>query len=197
MIIILTMRGKFIVLYGINNLGKSTQAHLLVEHLINQGTPATYIKYPLYDLAPTGPLLNEYLRGGNPHGLSSREAQLLYTLNRTQFEPELRKLLEAGTTVIAEDYTGTGIAWGMGGGVPKDFLTAINSHLLKEDIAFLFDGDRFESGIEASHKHEQDNSLTEAVRKAHQELGDEQGWIHINANQSIEEIQKQIISYLI
>ena len=42
------MRGKFIVLYGINNLGKTTQAKFLVEKLQSQGLRAEYVKYPIY-----------------------------------------------------------------------------------------------------------------------------------------------------
>jgi len=55
---------------------------------------AEYLKYAIYDLAPSGPLLNEYLRKGNPHDLSPREFQLLQVLNRTQYQPLLQEKLE-------------------------------------------------------------------------------------------------------
>ena len=41
-------RGKFIVLYGINNLGKTTQAKMLVDKLKLHGLEAEYLKYPVY-----------------------------------------------------------------------------------------------------------------------------------------------------
>jgi thymidylate kinase len=190
-------KGKFIVLYGINNLGKSTQAKLLVENLQAQGHQAVYMKYPVYDLAPSGHLLNEYLREGNPHQLSSREAQLIYAMNRYQYEPNLKNLLDSGVTVIAEDYKGTGIAWGMGGGVDKHFLMTVNSNLLEEDLAFLFQGERFTEGIEDNHKHEQDNELTQTVQKAHQELAGNFGWIHIDANRDKETIQQELLTQIL
>jgi len=186
------MKGAFIVFYGINNLGKSTQAKQLVESLNNQGIKTEYLKYPIYDLAPSGVMLNAYLRGGNPYQLSAREAQMLYALNRTQFEPQLKSKLESGITVVAEDYTGTGLAWGMGGGVDEKFLKEVNSHLLKEDLAFWFDGERFSDGIEKGHKHEQDNQLTAKVRQVHQQLAKEFSWIKINANQPIVTIQQDL-----
>lgn len=186
------MKGAFIVFYGINNLGKSTQAKILVETLKSEGVNAEYIKYPIYDLAPSGTMLNAYLRGGNPYELSPREAQMLYALNRTQFETVLKTKLESGVTVIAEDYTGTGLAWGMGGGVDEKFLKEINSHLLKEDLAFWFDGQRFTNGIESGHKHEQDNELTTRVRQTHEQLANEFSWTKINANQQIDTIQKDL-----
>jgi thymidylate kinase len=47
-------RGKFIVLYGANNLGKSTQVELLVNNLRTlQHWKLTHkVKYPIYDLDP-------------------------------------------------------------------------------------------------------------------------------------------------
>ena len=108
--------GKLIVLYGINNLGKSTQAKKLVERMNAEGYRAQYLKYPIYDLTPSGTMLNAYLREGNPHQLSPREAQLIYVLNRTQTEPVIKKKLKEGIHIVAEDYIGTGLAWGIGGG---------------------------------------------------------------------------------
>ncbi len=190
------MNGQFIVLYGINNLGKSTQAHMLVDALNARGIAAEYLKYPVYDLSPSGPLINAYLREGNPFGLSAREAQILYTLNRTQYEPLLHQKLADGITVIAEDYIGTGLAWGGGAGVDMDFLATINSHLLPEDRAFLFEGQRFTEGIESSHKHEQDDELTSKVKDLHQMLAHKHGWTLINANQDKEVIHHELLQHL-
>ncbi len=185
-------QGLFIVIYGINNLGKTTQAKLLVERLQAAGEQVIYIKYPIYDLEPSGPIINGYLREGNPSGLSPREAQIIYVLNRTQFQPMLEKHLSEGTYVVAEDYTGTGIAWGVGAGVERDFLLRLNRHLRVEDLTFLFDGDRFSDGIESGHIHEEDDELTADVRRVHHELADELGWKGIDANGSREEIHERI-----
>ena len=48
-------KGKLIVLYGINNLWKTTQVHLLIDRLRAKGLQAEYLKYPIYDLAPSWP----------------------------------------------------------------------------------------------------------------------------------------------
>lgn len=184
--------GKLIVLYGINNLGKSTQARLLVERLGKRGLAATYLKYPLYELEPSGPIINEYLRLGNPRELTVREFQLLQIMNRTQYDATLRQRLAAGEWIVAEDYVGTGIAWGMGAGVTRDFLEVLNAHLTPEDLAFLFRGRRFMEAQEKNHRHETDDELTEAVTRAHDELGRDRGWIGVDANSSIEDIASRI-----
>lgn len=192
-----SMKGLFIVLYGINNLGKSTQAKKLVERMNSEGHPAQYLKYPIYNLHPSGTILNQYLREGNPFDLSAREGQTAFALNRTQFEPELKKLLEQGIHVIAEDYTGTGMAWGIGTGVSKEYLETINAHLLKEDLSFLFDGERFVEATEKGHKHETDDKLMTVVRAAHQTLGQAHGWTPIAANQSIEKIHEELWNHIL
>ncbi len=185
-------RGSFIVLYGINNLGKTTQAKKLVERLNAEGKKALYLKYPIYDLEPSGPMLNAYLREGNPYSLSAREAQLLYAMNRTQYEATLQSLLDSGTHVVAEDYTGTGICWGIGAGVDAVFMEQINSHLLREDLAFLFTGNRFTEATERSHKHETNDLLIAKVEEVHTTRGKEKQWIPINANNSIETIHAEL-----
>ena len=136
-------KAKFIVLYGINNLGKTTQAKLLVEKLLDQGRRANYLKYPVYELEPSGKMLNQYLREGNPKDLTPREAQLVYAFNRAQYEPVLRHVLASGVSIVAEDYWGTGVAWGAGRGIDEEFLLELNGKFLREDVAFLFDGERF------------------------------------------------------
>jgi len=190
-------KGKLIVFYGTNNLGKSTQAKILIERLKEKNIEAEYLKYPIYDLAPSGPVLNDYLRNGNPYNLSAREAQIIYCLNRTQYQKTLEEKLNSGINIIAEDYTGTGIAWGMGAGVEQEFLENINSHLLKEDIALLFDGERFKEAVEKNHKHERNDEFSQKVRKIHLDLGKKYNWEMINANLTIEEISHIIFEKII
>lgn len=186
------MKAKFIVLYGINNLGKSTQAKKLVERLVAEGHEAEYLKYPRYDIEPSGRLINEAFREGNPHNFSKREIQLLNVWNRDQFEPTLRAKLDAGITIVGEDYTGSGLAWGIGTNVDEAFMKSANAHLLKEDLAFVFDGNRFTEATEATHIFETKPDLQEKVRIVYKRLGEEFCWVPIDANRTIEEIHETI-----
>ena len=185
-------KGKFIVLYGNNNVGKSTQAKLLVEWFKQQGKAVYYLKYPIYDLAPSGYMVTAYLREDNPYNLSPREIQIIYALNRTQYEKELIQLLEDGVTVIAEDYTGTGIAWGISGGVEKKFLIEVNQHLLKEDTSLFLEGKRHLVGKEDKHVHEQDDERMEKMNQIFDELAEEFNWTRISARGSIEEVHERL-----
>lgn len=189
-------RSLFIVIYGVNNLGKTTQAKLLVERLNKEWHRTEYLKYPKYDIEPSGPMINDYLRGGNPLQLSFREFQILNVLNRTQFEPILKAQLESGIHIVSEDYVGSGLGWGIGAGVDGNFLKKLNSHLLKEDIVFLFDGQRFGEAKEATHQYEQNDDLTERARAAHRELAEEFNWKIIDANDSVERIHALLWDHL-
>lgn len=182
------MRGKFIILYGINNLGKTTQAKLLAERFKKAMLQAEYLKYGIYNLAPSGIIIDDYLRKNNPYSLSLREIQIVHVVNRYQYQPTLKQKLDDGINVIAEDYVGTGLAWGIATGVDEQFLKYLNSNLLKEDISFLFQGQRFKQGFELGHKNEADEELTEKARLAHERLALEYGWKPINANLPITEI---------
>ena len=99
------MKGKLITIYGVNNMGKSTHAEKLVKRLQEEGHKVHYVKYPVYDIGPTGPFLNSVLRGG-VQNISEDELQLWFILNRYQYQEELKRLLREGHIVVAEDYVG-------------------------------------------------------------------------------------------
>jgi len=185
-------KGKFIVLYGINNLGKTTQAKMLVNRLNKNDYNSEYIKYPIYDLEPIGKYLNSYLREGNPHSFTPREFELLHFIDRLKFEPILKNKLNKGINIIAEDYFGTAVAWGLGYGVDPAFLKDLYSHVNIEDLSLLLDGYRFKQSIEKKHRHENDNKLIKIVRQTHLDLAREYSWNVINANLSIENIHNQL-----
>ncbi|MEK7126676.1 MAG: hypothetical protein AAB848_01075, partial [Patescibacteria group bacterium] len=169
-------KGIFITIYGINNIGKSTNAKLLVEKLENAGRKAVYMKYPVYDLEPSGPFLNKILRGGDGQKISEDELQLWFIINRYQFESSLKKLLNDGNIVIAEDYIGTGIAWGVAKGLDQKWLEDGNKYLLKEDLAILLTGERHTRSKEKIHVHEQNDELSKKCANIFEMLADKFGW---------------------
>ena len=185
-------KGKFIVFYGINNLGKSTQAEILINHLKKEGIKAEYLKYPIYDLKPTGPFINKVLRSGKKQEISEEELQMWYTLNRFQYEPKLKAKLEKVIWIIAEDYIGTGLAWGWAKGANLEYLENMNRPLLSEDLAILFIGKRFMDGKEEKHLHEENDNLMIKCQGKHLLLGKKYHWRKISANGSREEVAEKI-----
>ncbi len=189
-------KGKLIVFYGINNLGKTTQAKMLVDFLNKKNLLSEYLKYPVYDLKPSGKYINEILRGGKDQKISEEELQMWYTINRFQYELLLKKKLSQGKIIIAEDYIGTGLAWGMAKKADLKWLEEINSKLLKEDLGILFNGERFIAGKESKHIHEQNDDLMSRSRKTHLQLAKKYCWSIIDANQSVEKVHKNILKII-
>jgi thymidylate kinase len=188
------MQGKLIVLYGANNLGKSTQVELLEKSLQEKGLSAKRIKYPIYDLEPTGPLINSVLREGK--SMDEEELQNTFAQNKRDYEPQLKELLNSGTHVIAEDYTGTGIAWGMVRGVDIETLEKMNVGIYVPDIAIMLTGQRFESGRESTHRNETNDTIWQTAKEKHDFLAERYSWHTVNANQSVEDVQTDIIKIL-
>jgi thymidylate kinase len=188
-------KGKLIVIYGINSLGKTTQAKMLVESLIiRYSKRAEYLKYPVYTLEPTGPLLNNYLKGGNPNQFTSREFQLMQVINRTQYQNTIQEKLDKGIWIVAEDYVGTGIAWGMADNLDKKLLFELNSHLIKEDLGILFEGTSFANDLDKENIHESNLELLQKAATAFKEISNDFGWNTLNANQEKEVVQEEVMN---
>lgn len=181
-----------ITLYGINNIGKTTHAHRLVERLKKAGYEVEYVKFPVYELEPTGVFLNSVLRSGEGQKISEEELQMWFTLNRYQFEPKLKRWLAEGKIVVAEDYIGTGIAWGTVKGADTEWLETLNRHLLKEDLALLLDGERAVSAMEEGHLHEANDAFMARSRAVHLDLGARYGWKKVLV-QSTKEATEELI----
>jgi thymidylate kinase len=187
-------KGQFVVICGMNNLGKTTVINGLMEYLKAKDKDVVFLKYPIYDLEPTGPRINKYLRGGNPEKLTSDTLQEIYVQNRKDFEPQLISMLEQGKLIIAEDYVGTGIVWGMLGGASLERMEKLNEGLKETDLTILLDGERFLTGIETGHTHESAMELWSKGRQIHLDLAAKYGWKIVKANQTREQVLKDVVT---
>lgn len=179
-------KGLFIVLYGTNGVGKTTQALKLLERISKEKAPcAQYMKFPNYELLPTGPRINDYLRKKNPENLTTEEFQVLCAENRRDAGWRIKKILAEGGIIVAEDWTYGGIVWGIATGIPTERAYDINEGMLLEDIAILLDGEPFSAGKEKEHTHEKDDNLLLRVRKTYRLIAAEKKeWKIVSSNQS-------------
>ena len=179
-------QGKFIAVYGINGIGKTTQIELLVEYLRSIGKNASGLKYPIYDLKPEGPFIYKYLRDvkfRKRNELSTHQLQKKYADNRKRYEKVLLKRLKNGEWIIAEDYIGTGIAWGLAWGGDLEYLEKVNKDLFKEDLSILMHGDRFTTAIEKNHRNETEEEKIKICKNFYLLLAEKYGWKIVDANQ--------------
>ena len=185
-----------ITLYGVNGIGKTTQVELLVQFLLSQGKQASRLKYPVYDLEPEGPFIYQYLRDAEfrkAHELTTEALQQKYADNRTRYEATLEQRLVGGEWIVAEDYTGTGIAWGLTWGADLEYLEKINRHLYQPDLNILMHGERFDTAIEAGHRNETAAERVRICKNFHLLLGERYRWTSVEANQSREQVSADIV----
>ncbi|MFA6918326.1 MAG: hypothetical protein WC285_05905, partial [Candidatus Gracilibacteria bacterium] len=143
---------------------------------------------------PSGSFINKVLRNPEGQKISEDELQLWFVLNRYQFEPELRKSLEDGYIVVAEDYIGTGIAWGMAKGLDESWLESSNKYLLKEDLSILIEGTRDLRAKEKNHVHEQNDALTEKCKQIHSYLAEKYKWNKIHLQDKVQDTSDMIFN---
>lgn len=185
----------FVTLYGINNIGKSTQAQMLVDHFQKTGLKVKYLKFPIYDLSPSGVFLHTVLRS-KVQTITEAELQMWFALNRYQFENHLKDFKQNYDLVVAEDYTGTALAWGTAKGESLEWLEQINSKLIKEDLAILIDGQRSTDSIEKGHIHENANDLIDKTKKVLLDLADKKNWHIIQRQEEIQDTNNLLIDLI-
>jgi len=193
------MKGKFIAIYGTNGIGKTTQVEMLVEYLKFKGKDVSRLKYPIYDLAPEGIFIHKYLRDPKfrkKNELTTHELQKKYANNRKRYEKELKKRLSKGEWIIAEDYVGTGIAWGLAWGGDLEYLEKTNQNLLKPDLEILMHGERFLTAVEKDHRNEMEPERIKICKNFHLLLAESYDWDIVNANQSIKKVHSDIVKII-
>ncbi|MBR4591968.1 MAG: dTMP kinase [Elusimicrobiaceae bacterium] len=118
-------KGKFIVLEGPDRCGKSTQAKLLLNYLIEQGKDVILTREP--GGTPTAEQIRQIVL---EPGLDVRPmAELfLYEASRAQHTQEkILPALEAGKTVVCERYTMSTCAYqGYGRGIDLKIIQTLN-----------------------------------------------------------------------
>lgn len=183
----------FLTIYGTNNIGKSTQCKLLIENLQKKGVKALHIKYPMYEIEPSGPFLYNTLRGESQN-ITEQELQMWFAINRHQFQEKKRSLENEYDIIIAEDYTETAIAWGSVKGLQTSYIEQINQYIDVEDKTILIDGIRSSNSIESGHIHENQNDLIEKVRNFLLERAMQKDWIVVNRQEKIEDTQEILLN---
>lgn len=102
------MKGKLIVLDGLDGSGKSTQSQLVAEALEAEGHRVRLISFPDYN-EPSSALVKMYLAGefsADPAGVNAYAAGSFYAVDRyASFQKFWRQDYEAGGIILATRYT--------------------------------------------------------------------------------------------
>lgn len=216
------MKGKFIVIEGIDCTGKATQAKLLVKKLKEIGKKVVYLDFPTYEKTPGGIVVKWYLEGkfGTLSEVPPELAVLVYAIDRYQFAKENKKALEEGKILISNRYTQSNIGHQASKFKNKErekfirWIKEVESRMPQPDIIIYLDlpieislklkRSRDEAkGAKEKDIHEKDIEHLKNARECYLETGKKEGWIIINCFDELkkdikdkEEIHREILKKL-
>lgn len=102
------MKGKLIVIEGVDGSGKQTQSEKLYRTLLNKGIKVMKVDFPDYQ-SESSSLVKMYLRGDfgkNPEDVSPYVASSFFAADRfASFTTKWKNFYESGGVVIADRYT--------------------------------------------------------------------------------------------
>jgi dTMP kinase len=138
---VIVVRGRFLVLEGIDGSGTTTQLDRAVAYVAGLGHPAVATREP--STGPIGQLLREALLGrlGMPDGtrMSGRTMALLFAADRIDhLQREVEPQLAAGTTVISDRYLLSSLAY-QAEEAERDWVLGLARGILRPDLTILLD----------------------------------------------------------
>lgn len=102
------MKGKLIVIEGLDGSGKATQAQKLYDTLTDMGKNVRKVSFPAYD-SDSSALVKMYLRGDfgtSPDSVNPYAASSFYAVDRfASYKTDWQKDYESGAIIIADRYT--------------------------------------------------------------------------------------------
>ncbi|NLM54504.1 MAG: dTMP kinase [Firmicutes bacterium] len=134
----------FITLEGIDGVGKTTQARLLVEYLLQQGYDVVHTFEP--GGTSLGQAIRKLLLDPENHQLEPVTEILLYAADRAQHVAEvIRPALAEGKVVVCERYIDSSVAYqGYGLDLSVDMIVAVNKLAtagLEPDLTICLDAE--------------------------------------------------------
>ena len=102
------LKGKLIVIEGLDGSGKATQAQALVQALKEMGVPAKKVSFPVYD-SDSSALVRMYLAGEfgkDPSDVNAYAASTFFSVDRyASYKKDWGKFYLDGGVVVADRYT--------------------------------------------------------------------------------------------
>lgn len=194
------MKGKFIVIEGIDGAGVGTQAEMLREFLMGKNH-ILFLRYPDYN-SPIGTMIHEFLH--ERISLTLEMNFLLYTIDQLKDKQKIEDTLNKGKYVVCDRYFTSNLAYQSVRGfeIKKALLFSEIFKIPKLDVAVFLDVSvKTAMGRKNKEKdrldiNERDSAFLEKVRKSYQNLIKNnifaKKWIVVDGEKSKEEVFAEI-----
>ncbi|XP_047443391.1 thymidylate kinase [Mugil cephalus] len=190
-------RGALIVLEGVDKAGKTTQCNKLVQKLHHSGQPAEMMRFP--DRTTTiGQLISAYLE--KKSDLEDHTVHLLFSANRWELVPLMKKKLEQGITLVVDRYAFSGAAFTSAKpGFCLDWCKQPDVGLPKPDLVMFLQLCAKEAALRGQYGEERYETCAfqKAVHQRFEQLMKDPSvnWKVIDASQSVEDVHDDITAH--
>ncbi|WP_010324681.1 dTMP kinase [Marinobacterium stanieri] len=197
------MKGKIIVIEGIDGSGKNTQSNLILERLSKAGVKSEKISFPAYDETFFGKEVGNYLNGkfGGLDDVNPKLAAMLYAGDRFEKKDYINEKLSEGYILIIDRYVPSNIAHqaskldNIERDVLADWINQLEYYVYKmpkPDLVIFLDvppktsqelvltKDKRNYTEKKQDLHEENSNYLEKVYRYFRELSSINGWTHIN-----------------
>ncbi|XP_062252402.1 thymidylate kinase [Platichthys flesus] len=190
-------RGALIVLEGVDKAGKTTQCQKLLQALQQSGRPVEMMRFP--DRSTTiGQLISAYLQ--KKSDLEDHTVHLLFSANRWEMVPLIKKKLEQGITLVVDRYAFSGVAFtGAKPGFCLDWCMKPDVGLPKPDLVMFLQLSPVEAALRGQYGEEryETSSFQRAVQQKFEHLMKDPSinWQVIDASKSVDQVHKDITTH--
>ncbi|XP_029356268.1 thymidylate kinase isoform X1 [Echeneis naucrates] len=191
-----TKRGALIVLEGVDKAGKTTQCNKLVSALQQSGRPAEMLRFP--DRTTTiGQMISAYLEKKSE--LEDHTIHLLFSANRWELVPIMKKKLEQGITLVVDRYAFSGVAFTSAKpGFSLDWCKNSDTGLPNPDLVMYLQLSPAQAALRGQfgeERYETSNFQRKVQQKFEQLIQDSSvNWKVIDASRSVEGVHNDIVN---
>ncbi|XVF20675.1 hypothetical protein REPUB_Repub12eG0022300 [Reevesia pubescens] len=183
-------RGALVVFEGLDRSGKTSQCGRLLSYLEGLGHSVELWRFPDRTTS-VGQMISSYL--SNKSQLDDHTIHLLFSANRWEKRSMMETKLKAGTTLIVDRYTYSGIAFSSAKGLDFEWCKAAEIGLIAPDLVVYLDIPAEKAAERGGYGDERYEQL-EFQRKVaqHYKLLKDSSWKIVDACRGLEDVEKQV-----
>jgi len=188
------MAGMLIVIEGVDQSGKETQAQRLRERLREAGHKVRLLSFPDYGTS-IGEEIARALQGEREYGPDVM--QLLFVANRHERREAIREWVDGGLILVCDRYRASSIAYGEALGLDAGWLEDIQRYLPRAELTIFIDiapATAAKRKSQGRDRYERDLALLERVRSSYQRQATSPDWVRVDGERTIEEVAEDVFA---